>query len=188
MDPASHYIVQKLEALSNRVNESIRLGQREQEGLRERLSALAAPVNHARKPSQVPSAAPVSDASARKNAENELFTPAFCTAPDNVLKWPILREHHEYNERFISDALFEQHYINCCPRLKENAPHVSSPGLGVDEGAIPRLVDQFLRNIHAETPIVDVEMIRWAAAQIAANGCGWTASSCLVVCLVRDYR
>lgn len=115
-----------------------------------------------------------------RKAENELFTPAFRIAPDSILEWPILKKHHEYGETPISDCVFEQEFIDASPFSNEDSQSSMAVGT-IDEEAMPRLVSSFFSNVHVHDPVLDNKLVERYVAEVATNGFGWSASSCLVV-------
>jgi len=162
--------------LSAKLDESIRQGQQGRQDLCTRLDKVNG--NNVK----------LSDSDQVSNAqinvvaeENELFTPAFCTAPDAILAWPVFREHHKYEDNRISDALFERQYTDNISSTGARALNASLQTNVLDEDAAPRLVEKYLQNMHAKDPFIEVDKIRLAAQDIAGNGWTWTDSSCLVV-------
>lgn len=181
LDPASQVILFKLEELSAKVDESIRESKREREEPRARSNSPEGSIIHISRLMGEPD-----DQMGQNSARNELFTPAFCTAPDAILRWQMLQDHFHHEPNYVSDALFEQQYIESASVGADGsqAPSITAP---LDEAAAPRLVDQYLRNIHAENPFLDVAIIRAAAQRIATSSCDWTVLSCLVVSTFRNH-
>lgn len=50
-----------------------------------------------------------------------------------------------------------------------------------NEEHIPLLIDKFLQNVHTKNPVLDVEQLVKHARNIASQGLGWDAWSCLVL-------
>jgi len=175
LDPASQVIFYKLEELSAKLDESILQSKRDHQDLRAQLDGGNRVQNHS---SDSPGSTHEQN---NQILENELFTPVFCTAPDAILKWPILQDHHNYDESHISNTLFDQQYTDYSVTPTTGGSNITSPLGTFDEDAAPRLVELFLKNMHTENPVLDIEDIRIAAQRVASNGCGWNASSCLIV-------
>lgn len=176
LDPASQVIVFKLEELSAKVDESIRQGQQTREDLRTKLNKQFGTSSHV----------PIKEEKNSKDQlntisdENELFTPAFCIAPDAISTWPILEENHDYREDAISSALFEEQYAAAVKVMNGEGSNDESPIDALDQDASPRLIEEYLNNMHAENPFVEVDKLKSAALRLASKYYGWDASSCLL--------
>ena len=115
---------------------------------------------------------------------NELITPPFRTAPDTILEWPVLKAACDYESGYISDALFEQCFLNTNPYLEgenEQKSDTVSSAAFVDEEVIPRLVGLYLANVHIRSPVVDVKLARRWAIRVSTEGCRWDGPTCLTV-------
>lgn len=115
---------------------------------------------------------------------NELITPGFRTAPDTILEWPVLKSRTNNESGFISDALFEESFIDSNPYLRPPIQHGHSRDLFkavVEEERFPRLVDLYLTHVHIKNPIIDARIAKANALRMSEEGCRWDGSSCLVV-------
>lgn len=115
---------------------------------------------------------------------NELITPPFRTAPDTILEWPVLKSRTNYESGFISDALFEESFIDSNSNLSSSLEPKTSrntPTAMVEEERFPRLVDLYLAHVHIKNPIIDARIARKSALRVSGEGCRWDGSSCLVV-------
>lgn len=124
---------------------------------------------------------------------DELRIPPARTTPDAVLQWPIFGNLYPAN--YITDAVFEAHAEDeYDPDSQDSIPYQHHPakprlsrssgggGVGIDEDAIPDLVQKFLELVHVKNPILDTDTILSYAHHVAEEGLRWDAPSCLVVC------
>lgn len=115
--------------------------------------------------------------------ENQLRIPAQRTTADAVLQWGVFGSR--YPDGYLSNAVFDATNIedDSDPEVLMSQQHLTSKtrGSGINEDAIPGLVQRFLDLVHTKNPILDVGTITAYARHCAEFGLGWDPSSCLVV-------
>lgn len=123
-------------------------------------------------------------------------SPLNCCAKssEDVLEWPVFQRR--YDRHSIETLIFEP----TSPSEATNISGISSKilpsaaqaayddpreglakGIGICEDDVPNLVEKFLVNVHVKNPIFDPEYLRDMAREVAEDGFGWKAPSCLVV-------
>ncbi|KNG45557.1 hypothetical protein TW65_07808 [Stemphylium lycopersici] len=123
-------------------------------------------------------------------------SPLNCCAKssEDVLEWPVFQRR--YDRHSIETLIFEP----TSPSEATNISGISSKilpsaaqaayddpreglakGIGICEDDVPNLVEKFLVNVHVKNPIFDPEYLRDMAREVAEDGFGWKAPSCLVL-------
>ncbi|KAL5313245.1 hypothetical protein ACEPPN_018978 [Leptodophora sp. 'Broadleaf-Isolate-01'] len=112
--------------------------------------------------------------------DENMLTPASQTSPDAVLDWPIFENQFPWG--YITDSLFtdgieESKMTNV---HNANTSNFGTPA-SINEEAIPRLVEVFLSQVHTKCPVLDIEIARNYARDVARDGLRWTGPSCLTL-------
>ncbi|KAH9207667.1 hypothetical protein DL95DRAFT_482473 [Leptodontidium sp. 2 PMI_412] len=112
--------------------------------------------------------------------DENMLTPASQTSPDAVLDWPIFENQFPWG--YITDSLFtdgieESKMTNV---HNANTSNFGTPA-SINEEAIPRLVEVFLSQVHTKCPVLDIEIARNYARDVARDGLRWTGPSCLTI-------
>ena len=116
---------------------------------------------------------------------------------EDILEWPIFGGR--YDRTKVETLIFNPHAADYTYHVPATLAHypsddqrlvqsvssdpirMSTPGRGVQEDDVLRLIDKFLVNVHIKNPILDVGDLKRKARFIVENGFGWDAASCLVV-------
>ncbi|KIN03086.1 hypothetical protein OIDMADRAFT_160650 [Oidiodendron maius Zn] len=116
---------------------------------------------------------------------------------EDILEWPIFGGR--YDRTKVETLIFNPHAADYTYHVPTTLGHypsddqrlvqsvssdpirMSTPGRGVQEDDVLRLIDKFLVNVHIKNPILDVGDLKRKARFIVENGFGWDAASCLVL-------
>lgn len=118
---------------------------------------------------------------------DQLRIPSEQTTADSVLQWPIFG--NRYPPNFLTDPVFESElagdsHENEEPQIVRTAKR--SRAGGIDEDAIPELIQRFLKFAHIKNPVLDIESVLSCARQVSEEGIKWDAMSCMVVGTIRS--
>ncbi|CAO2658431.1 Nn.00g061540.m01.CDS01 [Neocucurbitaria sp. VM-36] len=115
--------------------------------------------------------------------QNQLKIPARLATADIILQWAIFEGR--YQESHLTNAVFEAEILEDSSDVELSAIHQrlasKGRGSGIDEDAIPCLVQKFLDLVHTKNPVLDCETILAHARRAAEFGLGWDSPSCLVL-------
>lgn len=116
------------------------------------------------------------------------------SSSQEIIEWPIFEG--AFSRRDIDVALYNprlqlqhhEHAAGCNDdddaSALEAAVRKNGPGRGVREDHCPKLVQLFLAQVHTKNPVLDAKHILLLSKQIAEEGFGWDAKSCLLVCVL----
>lgn len=133
-----------------------------------------------------------------------MFTPSSQHSPESArswwfssvestLAWPSLRPYHLLQVPLTSIVDMDDetdpvglHADPRCASLRL-APHLhgahAAPSRGAldDKAEMTRLVDAFIKHIHAKQPLIDTRLLYSQIALVQEEGLGWDAATCLLV-------
>jgi hypothetical protein len=104
---------------------------------------------------------------------------------ENVLSWPVFRGKYEA-------CLGLRGLMTEVGILNNLSPQSIGAGKGsnlanLELDSYTRLLDNFFTRIHIKNPVLDEKQVRRWTREIAFNGIGWDARSCLVVCHISAF-
>lgn len=121
--------------------------------------------------------------------ENPPFGIWWTYTVEETLLWPILEFDGAVNQ--ILDILLDSSddedniskgYSDHSTRISQPTTSGSQNHPGLDDGnLVPELIEDFLRNVHIRSPILDPTELRTIANDLVENGPGWNGETCLVV-------
>jgi hypothetical protein len=115
------------------------------------------------------------------NMDENMMTPACRTSPDAVLDWPKFEKQYPWG--YITDSLFTEEFngARATTAIVEGRSGGPVTPASINEESVPRLVEAFLCRVHTKCPVLDVEVARNFARDVAQDGLRWNGESCLTV-------
>ncbi|PVH70328.1 hypothetical protein DL98DRAFT_504778 [Cadophora sp. DSE1049] len=186
LDPASQLIVDRLDQLLQRVDQDAAESSKGFRQVLHRLGQIAlssGPGQGFLGPAfsnEADATAPLQEADIHLIEDENMLTPASQTSPDAVLDWPIFGNQFQWG--YITDSLFTEGMARSKPAIvqKSSTSNFGSTA-AINEEAIPRLVEVFLSRVHTKCPVLDIELARNYARDVAQDGLRWTGPSCLTL-------